>query len=295
MPEEEEEMSCIVDNAIIMAAGTSSRFVPLSYEIPKALIEVRGEILIERQIRQLQEAGISPIYIVVGYKKEQFYYLQDKFGVIIIENDDYLIRNNNSSIYAVRDVLRNSYICSADNYFSENPFEKEVEEAYYAAVYAEWETAEWCMSEDQEGYINGVSVGGSHSWYMLGHVFWDEAFSAQFVNILESAYHAPETADLLWESIFAKNLDKLKMKIRKYPSEMIFEFDTLDELRRFDSSYISNTRSVVLKSIAEDFHCDEGDIVQCSALKNSNNAASGFTFCIKGKRYTYSDEHYEEG
>ena len=33
-----------VDNAIIMAAGTSSRFAPLSYEKPKALIEVKGEI-----------------------------------------------------------------------------------------------------------------------------------------------------------------------------------------------------------------------------------------------------------
>ena len=33
-----------VDNAIIMAAGTSSRFAPLSYELPKALIKIRGEI-----------------------------------------------------------------------------------------------------------------------------------------------------------------------------------------------------------------------------------------------------------
>ena len=46
-----------VDNAIIMAAGTASRFAPLSYEKPKALIEVHGEVLIERQIRQLREAG----------------------------------------------------------------------------------------------------------------------------------------------------------------------------------------------------------------------------------------------
>ena len=37
-------------NAIIMAAGTSSRFVPLSVERPKGLLEVKGEVLIERQI-----------------------------------------------------------------------------------------------------------------------------------------------------------------------------------------------------------------------------------------------------
>lgn len=289
-------MSYVVDNAIIMAAGTSSRFAPLSYEIPKALIEVQGEILIERQIRQIQEAGISPIYIVVGYKKEQFYYLRDKFGVILIENDEYLMRNNHSSIYAVRKFLKNSYICSADNYFSENPFEKQVPEAYYAAVYADEETSEWCMSEDQEGYISQVAVGGSHSWYMLGHVFWDEVFSDAFVGILERIYHEPSTAELLWESIFIKNLDQLKMKIRKYEPEMIFEFDTLDELRGFDHSYITDTRSVILKSLAAQFGCKESDIAECHAHKDDNNAAAGFTFCVQGKRYLYRyiNKNYEE-
>ena len=64
-------------NAIIMAAGTSSRFVPISVERPKGLIEVRGEILIERQILQLQEAGVNDITIVTGYKADMFDYLRE--------------------------------------------------------------------------------------------------------------------------------------------------------------------------------------------------------------------------
>lgn len=43
-------MSYKIDNAIIMAAGYASRFAPLSYEEPKALLNIKGEILIERQI-----------------------------------------------------------------------------------------------------------------------------------------------------------------------------------------------------------------------------------------------------
>ena len=86
-----------VDNAVIMAAGTSSRFAPLSFEKPKALIEVKGEILIERQIRQLQNAGISEIYVVTGFKAEMFYYLEEKFGVHIVKNPDY---NTNRSTFA---------------------------------------------------------------------------------------------------------------------------------------------------------------------------------------------------
>ena len=56
--------------AVILAAGKSNRFAPFTYEKPKGLFRVRGEILIERQIEQLQEAGIDKIYVVVGFMKE---------------------------------------------------------------------------------------------------------------------------------------------------------------------------------------------------------------------------------
>ncbi len=51
-----------------MAAGQSSRFTPISYEKPKGVLKVRGEVLIERQIHQLLEAGkllTSPLLWVI--------------------------------------------------------------------------------------------------------------------------------------------------------------------------------------------------------------------------------------
>ncbi|NLC84164.1 MAG: NTP transferase domain-containing protein [Ruminococcaceae bacterium] len=226
-----------VDNAIIMAAGLSSRFDQSAQGKPKALVSVKGEILLERQIRQLLEAGIPEIYLVIGYKAEMFSYLQDLYPVHLIHNPDYAERNNNGSIYAVRKVLRNSYICSADNYFVKNPFEPEVAECYYAAVYAEGRTKEWCLLLDEDDYIRGVTIGGRDSWYMYGHAYWDEDFSRRFVTILEENYEKEETRPLLWESIYLKNLDTLKMKVRKYPADMIYEFDTVDELMAFDLAY----------------------------------------------------------
>ena len=104
-------------NAIIMAAGMSSRFAPLSYEKPKGLLKVKGEVLIERQIRQLQEAGITDITVVVGYMKEQFFYLEDKYGVQIVVNEDYYRYNNTSTLIRALDKIDETYICSSDNYF----------------------------------------------------------------------------------------------------------------------------------------------------------------------------------
>ena len=50
---------------MIIAAGFGSRFVPLTFETPKGLLEVFGERMIERQIRQLHEAGVYDITIAV--------------------------------------------------------------------------------------------------------------------------------------------------------------------------------------------------------------------------------------
>ena len=276
-----------VDNAVIMAAGSSSRFAPLSYERPKALVEVKGEILIERQIRQLYDAGVPEIYVVVGYKAEQFTYLEKKFGIHIIHNFDYLTRNNHSSIYAARHVIKNTYICSADNYFPENPFTQYVSESYYAALYADGCTNEWCMQTDSDGYICNVTVGGRNAWYMLGHAFWSEAFSRIFLDILTNNYDNPDIKGKFWEDIFAENLSVLKMQIRQYPSDAIFEFDSLDELRAFDFTYITDTRSSILKRIARQLGCAESELTNIKVITDSGKMAVGISFLGRGKKYAY--------
>lgn len=285
----------LVDNAVIMAAGTSSRFAPLSYEKPKALIEVKGEILIERQIKQLYEAGINEVFIITGYMADKFDYLSKKYGVNLIHNPYYLTRNNNASIWVARDVIKNTYICSADNYFNINPFEKEVDDAYYAGVFANDHTEEWCMKEDSQGYISSVEIGGENAWYMLGHTFWSEEFSKQFLRILKKEYELPNTYDKLWEKIFIQHLDTLKMKIRKYFDNEIYEFDTLDELREFDDSYKNNSRSLILKEISNSLNISESEIRDLKTVKGNDTSAIGFSFMVKDRlyRYIYAQESYE--
>lgn len=277
-----------VDNAVIMAAGTSSRFAPLSYEKPKGLVEVKGEVLVERQIRQLREAGVEEVYVVTGYKAEAFKYLEEKFGVQLRHNPYYDTRNNNASIKAVEDILSNTYVCSADNYFTQNPFEGEVPGAYYAAVYSNGPTDEWCIKTDQDGFIESVTIGGENAWYMLGHTFWDQNFSKKFVAILDEEYGEPETANKLWEDIYLEHINELHMRMRKYPSDFIFEFDTLDELRTFDKSYITDTRSAILKNISRALNVPEADIYNIKALKDRKTTeAIGFTFEADRKQHTY--------
>lgn len=275
-----------VDNAVIMAAGLSSRFAPISYERPKGTLRVRGEILIERQIRQLHEAGITDITVVVGYKKEYFFYLVEKFGVKIVVNREYMTRNNNGSLWLVRDRLANTYICSSDDYFTSNPFESHVYTAYYSAEYAEGPTAEWCIATGPGGRITGATVGGADAWTMLGHVYFDRAFSARFRAILEDVYLLPETTGKLWESIYLDHVKDLDMVIRKYPAGVIYEFDSVDELRSFDPKFMENVDSEVFDTISQVLGCPKDEITDFYPLKQGITNLSCH-FRVGDEEYVY--------
>ena len=107
-------------NAIILAAGKSTRFAPFTYERPKGLFRVRGEYLIERQIKQFIEAGIKDIYIVVGYMKEKFFFLEQKYPQVhLLINNQFGVKGNLYSLYVAKDCLDNTYLSYADYYFVE--------------------------------------------------------------------------------------------------------------------------------------------------------------------------------
>lgn len=276
-------------NAIIMAAGTASRFAPLSYEKPKGLLEVKGEVLIERQIRQLKEAGVDDITIVVGYKAEQFEYLKDMFGVSLVLNEDYDRYNNTSSIIRVIDRLEDTYICSSDNYFPENVFAKTSRTSFYSALYAEGRTGEYCMQLDDEDNIVAVAVGGNDSWYMVGHVFFSREFSAVFREILAAEYEKPETKAGYWEDLYIRHIDKLpRMKIHRYSPHDIEEFDSLEELRAFDKKYVNDSGSEIMRNICQALSCQESDIVEISVIKKGMTANEFEFLCRKDHaRYVY--------
>lgn len=275
-----------VHNAVIMAAGVSSRFVPFSYELPKGLLPVRGEVQIERQIRQLREAGIMDITVVVGYLADRFRYLADEFGVRIVENPDYKVRNNNSTLWHVRELLGNTYICSSDNYFTDNPFTTFVRGAYYASQYVEGPTDEWCLTISSDDMIEGVRVGGSDSWIMLGHVFFDEAFSEHFRSILEQEYFRPETAGKLWEAIFAEHLPELRMSVRRFPSGVIHEFDSVDEVEAFDPAFLDTVPSTIIDNIVGVLGCARREVHDFSALSEGLTNLS-FHFSVGDHEYVY--------
>lgn len=276
-----------VDNAIILAAGMSTRFVPVSYELPKGLISVKGEVLIERLIRQLRQVGIMEIVVVVGYMMEKFLYLRDKYGVKLVVNNEYSTKNTHSSIYVARDYLKNTYICCSDNYYPQNQFHKYEYSAYYCSIFLPGTSyVERAFTFDDDGLIIDTNKPSKDQWIMYGHAYYNHAFSKSFKPILKSYYGREGVENMYWENVYAENVDKLPMYIKQCKNDEILEFDSMDELKVFDPDFIKHNRVKIFENICSALQCEFADISNVEIVKKGLNNRS-FKFTCKGQEYIY--------
>ncbi len=273
-----------VDNAIILAAGFGSRFVPITFDTPKGLVKVFGEPMIERQIKQLHEVGITDITVVVGYLKEKFDYLTAKYGVKLIYNPEYSIKNSLSSLYIVRHLLKNTYILASDNWIRTNIYNAYESHAWYSGSFMKGETSEWCLITDESGKVVDVQIGGHDSYVMYGPAYFDREFSEKFKVLLEKYYETPGTDNFYWEQPLKDHINELSIYCNRQPDNTVYEFENLEELRLFDTAYRTLSGNKALEYIADTFNISENDIINIKYLK-SDNSNKAFMFSISNNKY----------
>lgn len=276
-----------VKNAIVLAAGMSTRFIPVSYEIPKGLIAVKGDVMIERIIEQLKQSGIEEIVVVVGYMMEKFFYLREKYGVKLVVNNEFASKNTHSSIYVSRDYLSNTYICCSDNYYPENMFHRYEYRAFYCSVFVPGTSyVERAFQFDNTGLIYDTNKPSKDQWVMYGHAYFDNKFTSKFKPILESYFGRPGIEYMYWETIYAENVKELPMWIKRCTNEEILEFDSMEELKQFDKEYIYHNKVKVFDNICNVLNCQITDIEDIETVKKGLNNQS-FKFSCNGKSYIY--------
>lgn len=276
-----------VDNAVILAAGASTRFIPLSLEQPKGLFEVKGEPLIERQIQQLREAGITDITLVLGYKKEMFYYLKEKYGVHFMINPLFQVKNNIESLRLAGQKLGSTYVCVSDSYFIENPFNQYEYQTFYAGHSLDIAANEMYAETDGDGRIIRMAENQDKGMVLLGHSYWNRDFSRAFLALAEADRTVGRYDGQFWEWLVKDKLAELPpIYLKEYEYGNIFEFDYFEELRQFDHQYLGHTNSEIIRNIKLVFRCDEEDITNFRNVSKGMTNTS-FVFRIDGVDYIY--------
>jgi len=229
-----------VNKAIIMAAGIGKRMHPVTLEIPKPLVQVNGVRMIDTVIRGLHENGIYEIYVVVGYKKEQFNCLVKEYPeIILIENPYYDKCNNISSLYVAREHIENSIILDGDQIiYNYNILSPEFERSCYNAVWTEEATKEWLMTVEKGIVTHCSRTGGRRGWQLYSISRWTAEDGRKLRGHLEAEFENKRNIQLYWDDVVMFCYpQEYELGIRPMYASDLIEIDGLEELIAIDGSY----------------------------------------------------------
>ena len=265
--------------AVILAAGAGMRMIPLNMEVSKGLLEVNGEVLIERLIRQLQEVGIRKIYVVVGFMKEKYEYLMDAYGVELIVNPEYALKNNLHSLYLAREHLTNAYVIPCDSWCSHNPFSRE--ELYSWYMVTDRFDLDSSVRVSHKGELMAVPKGTAGN-SMIGICYLTQPDSDTVCTRLEAMNAEPRYDDVFWEETL-RDKGRMIVPARLMDAGEAVSIKTFEQLRELDSQS-DHLKSEAIRTICDALHADMEEITQVTVLKKGMTNRS-FLFSCKGKRY----------
>ena len=280
-----EMAPCKVNNAIILAAGGAAKSSKSFYSLPKGLYVKNGEPLIERQIRQLQEAGITDITVVLGYRQELYFYLEKKFGVKL-SNTPAIEKGNVVTLDAVKDKLSRTYICSCDNYFVDNPFSLYEYDSFHATVYKNDCIHEIQVKTNRSGRIISSFTAKGPGECFYGHAFCDEKFSKRLIEYLNEELGVFRVDMMFWEELAMRHIEDLDWFVRRYSTDFLYEFDSISETQSVETLFINDVSNKMTRSICKALNCKPEDIHDVVILdKGMTNI--NLTFMVNAKKYMF--------
>jgi len=266
-------------NAVILAAGFGMRMVPINMETPKALLEVKGETLIERLIKQLHQVGVTEIYVVVGFMKEQFEFLIDDYGVELIVNSDYAGKNNLHSLKLAADKLSNTYIVPCDIWCKNNPFSRNELYSWYMLGDSYSEESDVRMNRKMEIVKTDKAQSGNT---MIGISYLlDEQAQRVKKQVLELCQQERYNDSFWEEALYQK--DRMIVSGRVVPQTEVVEINTYEQLREIDSGS-NQLKSDAIMIISQALRVDINEIKEIEVLKKGMTNRS-FLFECKGRKY----------
>lgn len=266
-------------NAIILAAGFGMRMVPINTETPKGLLEIKGERLIECTIRQLHEVGITEIYIVVGFMKEQYEYLIDEYGVDLIVAPDYTSKNNLHSLKTAADHLSNSYIIPCDIWCEKNPYSRNELYSWYMVSDLVDDDSTVRVNRKQELVVQKEQAGGNA---MIGICYLLETEAEIVRERLEELGRDSRYDGAFWEETLYRK-DRMIVTARVVHAADAVEINTYEQLREIDSDS-SQLQTDAIQVICEALGAQQNEVTNITVLKKGMTNRS-FLFSCKDKKY----------
>ena len=227
--------------AILMAAGLGSRMRPLTDTTAKPLVKVNGIPLIETVIAALEKRGVGEIYVVTGYKAEQFEAMAAGNGKVrLVHNPEYATKNNINSVAVVADRMMNAdcFICEADLFIANDAVLcRELPRSGYFGKMVRGRSDDWVFDTDSTGRITRVGKCGDDCFNMVGVSYFKAADAGKIAAAVLEDVKKPENAQLFWDEVVDRLVRQgdLDLVVHEVAPDEIVECDTVEDLKTLEA------------------------------------------------------------
>lgn len=180
--------------AIILAAGMGRRLGEFTADNTKCMLEVNGERLIDRLLRQLKRIDISRIIMVVGYQSRNLIdHIERNYKdwpIVFIENPVYDRTNNIYSLWLARELMaeEDTLLLESDLIFEDRMLQEALDckhqNCALVSKYQTWMDGTMVQIDDEDNIVNFIpkkafDYADTHTYYKTVNIY---KFSKEFVN-----------------------------------------------------------------------------------------------------------------
>ena len=155
--------------AIILGAGQGKRLLPLTENLPKALLSIAGRSLVAWQIRALAAAGVDEVVFISGFRSDQ---VQTAFAapeiapgsnpgslrLSILHNPFFTVADNISSCWVARGEMEGDFLLMNGDTLFQGRLLKHLLAAPEAAVTLAVDRKESYAQDDMKVHLDGTRL-----------------------------------------------------------------------------------------------------------------------------------------
>ncbi|MDN6161867.1 MAG: hypothetical protein L0I79_03745 [Atopostipes sp.] len=266
-------------SAIIFADNLGLAMLTVSKNIPVGLLEMNGTVIVERLIKQLKEVGIDTINIIVGFQKEKYNYLKEKYHVNLIDQTELGYYASFSSLKLVEDSLENSYILPGNIWAEKNPFSKNEYYSWYGILDTVDDYSIVRLRPGDELIKAEKDRAGNT---MTGIAYLAEK-EANFILEKLRKINTKKQKEKIWEA----NLFDAEKKMILYPkvfhSNQIYLINTYQQLQHLEKDS-TPLDAEMINIISEALSVNNEEIINISVLEEGKTN-SNFRFTVRDEDY----------
>lgn len=241
--------------AIILAAGMGKRLKELTSNATKCMVEVNGQTMIERVLKQLDALSLSKVILVVGYEADKLIeYIKSiplHTQVEFIRNDIYDKTNNIYSLYLAKEELikEDTLLLESDIICEDRVLTRLVENPYpslaLVAKYENWMDGTVVTLDDENNILRFISkkefqFEEKDMYYKTVNIYkFSKEFSrSHYVPFLE-AYCKALGYNEYYEQVLKviTLLDHVEIKAEPLEDELWYEIDDVQDLNIAESIF----------------------------------------------------------